>query len=560
MYLSENTPEAQAMRQNVVDLVKSQEPTNFTLALQLMKGGGFVPQTITPIWRYVLENPETKKEVNAVFKQFLPERAYALWKLSFEYEENLSIFAVRCFDELAEFEGFGWENLTKDILSYTFQDTSQTTTFAKKHFLYHPKINQLRLLQAMTTSETDLDLSSFGLTHLPEDIGDLEALTFLNMSYNKISQLPESFYKLTNLNNLYLTDNPIEKDSTFLPTLKAKSPKIWVAYMCQNIGTQDIEQIESIYREILSIFPDHTEAFNSLLNQFNNYKKNKKIIALSEAYPDMSASDSYYGKMIADTFFEEQQYEKALERYEKIVQENPYSEPYTDCSKAYLKLGRFAEAIQSAEKAIRYDDQYLDNYLALIEAHIAHKDFTEALKTIENCRNAITGYDNEFVLLFKTVQIHIALGQVTEAETLYQKILKKRADVEDDWIVKAELCEILNKENEATKWYKKIIQEGYAHNQKARFRLGYLYLKKQLYPKAECIWIENLQYIDSGLITETYLALMCLEVLQGETLRALAYLQKALQDSDAIKSLVKHEPRLDSIRQDARFLKLIRNE
>ena len=59
------------------------------------------------------------------------------------------------------------------------------------------------------TALTSLDLRGNPLTELPERIGDLTALTFLNLSHNQLTTLPESIGGLTALTFLYLIGNQL---------------------------------------------------------------------------------------------------------------------------------------------------------------------------------------------------------------------------------------------------------------------------------------------------------------------------------------------------------------
>ena len=54
-----------------------------------------------------------------------------------------------------------------------------------------------------------LDLSSQGLSSLPESIGNLTNLTELDLSKNQLKSLPESIGNLTNLTLLLLGDNKL---------------------------------------------------------------------------------------------------------------------------------------------------------------------------------------------------------------------------------------------------------------------------------------------------------------------------------------------------------------
>ena len=57
---------------------------------------------------------------------------------------------------------------------------------------------------------TNLNLSNNKLTQMPVEIGQLIQLTTLNLSYNKLTKLPVEIGQLTQLTTLHLSDNMIE--------------------------------------------------------------------------------------------------------------------------------------------------------------------------------------------------------------------------------------------------------------------------------------------------------------------------------------------------------------
>ena len=59
------------------------------------------------------------------------------------------------------------------------------------------------------TALTTLNLGGNELTTLPEQIGNLTALTFLNLSHNQLTTLPEQIGNLTALTSLHLSDNQL---------------------------------------------------------------------------------------------------------------------------------------------------------------------------------------------------------------------------------------------------------------------------------------------------------------------------------------------------------------
>jgi leucine-rich repeat protein SHOC2 len=66
---------------------------------------------------------------------------------------------------------------------------------------------------------TDLDLTEYRLSNLPESIGELTNLRSLKLGYNNIDNLPRSIGKLVNLRNLQLNRNSIKELSKSIEQL-----------------------------------------------------------------------------------------------------------------------------------------------------------------------------------------------------------------------------------------------------------------------------------------------------------------------------------------------------
>ena len=87
----------------------------------------------------------------------------------------------------------------------------QTILAMKELDLSYNKLTELPESIGRLTNLTDLDLSDSNLTELPESIGKLTNLTWLNLSCNNLIKLPESIGKLTNLTWLDLIGNNLTK-------------------------------------------------------------------------------------------------------------------------------------------------------------------------------------------------------------------------------------------------------------------------------------------------------------------------------------------------------------
>ena len=67
-----------------------------------------------------------------------------------------------------------------------------------------------RIAEALRTGADDLDLSSMGLTELPESLGQLTQLKTLRLYRNQLTELPESLGRLTELIDLELDGNRLD--------------------------------------------------------------------------------------------------------------------------------------------------------------------------------------------------------------------------------------------------------------------------------------------------------------------------------------------------------------
>ena len=106
------------------------------------------------------------------------------------------------------------ENCLKKLsIIKTFKDNLQSWVNDEKQ--NHPENNQnintaqQRILKAFETEATLLDLSDLNLYSLPYCIGQLSALTELNVYNNQLVSLPESIRQLSALTKLYVFDNKL---------------------------------------------------------------------------------------------------------------------------------------------------------------------------------------------------------------------------------------------------------------------------------------------------------------------------------------------------------------
>jgi len=129
-----------------------------------------------------------------------------------------------------------------------------------------------RMIEARSNGSISLSLSELRLSSIPEQIGELTALTILDLSVNQLTALPESIGGLTALTNLYLSGNRL----TALP--------------------ESIGGLNALTRLVLSFnqltaLPESIGGLNALTNL---YLDGNRLTALPESIGGLNALTNLY--------------------------------------------------------------------------------------------------------------------------------------------------------------------------------------------------------------------------------------------------------------------------
>jgi tetratricopeptide (TPR) repeat protein len=561
MYLLENTPEAEAMRENVFNLLSSDDDANFELALQIMEAGGFILETTAIIWANILHT-ETKKQqkvrLNYLKKRLSPD-VYALLEKSTQYKTHFQVFARYHFDTLAQHEFMGWQRLAQYILPYAFSYEQEKTDELKLSLLEKPEIPKLELLRAMMNEYKEIYFYNVPLKSLPDEIGELHDLLSLRIQYTQVAVMPESFFNLKNLTTFSFNDTPLAKNEAFLAQFKQCMPLIWAQNKIDNeMYNLDFEGKIALCKEILAACPTHLDTLISLLSAYEDLKDanrfEKALLAYKEfQYLDTSNHASLSSK-VGYLYYSLGDYENSLKYYQRALDLEPnYDENWCNVSCCYRELKQYQEAINTANQAVTLGSIYFRTADVLYYAYKEAGDYQNAVKTCQQYLASYTG--SEIPFRFRLALAYEGLGQTADAEKCYQEIFSYRNEEWEDWYELAEVYRHKGMEKDAIKFYKKHLENGYEKLVDARSELGILYLKNaKTYIEAEILFAQNIE--EEPQEARHYYNFSCAMALQKYKTKALELLQKAIDLDASYGEWVRTDTDFKAYWQDADFVQL----
>jgi Leucine-rich repeat (LRR) protein len=212
MYLLENSPEAVAMRQNVVRLLESNQKENIDLALQLIESGGLhddVENALLELYAFdAFELEEILKlpafmlrviqcvKIHYVKLKHLPEIIFQCPRLRIlqTYETNFMGISDKIADlQHLEVVSFAYDKISEIPEALLSLPKLKDITFS------HNKLTALPAYIKKATKLQSLFAESNKLTTLPEEIGEIKELLHLLLNGNKLIDLPENLWNLPKL-------------------------------------------------------------------------------------------------------------------------------------------------------------------------------------------------------------------------------------------------------------------------------------------------------------------------------------------------------------------------
>lgn len=230
MYLQENTPEAQEMRENITRLLTSEYEPNIAVAFSLIRGGGFDFSFFMPLWEHYHHlswvNASIKEDFEAIVHTYFSGKlqAYLLKEMRELHHDKYKPFEKTDFFEMLVSDGVAtvgelirlWKEepayhnrsaLTRFLLQ---QKASIDKRFFLEKFLYLSQLqmkgisflfededesfDKLAFLKRFVQRNT-LDLSNTGLTSLPAEALQLQGIEVLDLRGTDIRDLPTAILR-----------------------------------------------------------------------------------------------------------------------------------------------------------------------------------------------------------------------------------------------------------------------------------------------------------------------------------------------------------------------------
>ncbi len=164
-----------------------------------------------------------------------------------------------------------------------------------------------------------------------------------------------------------------------------------------------VQEAETIYRQVLDIDPDHADAnhlLGVLLSRVGNHGQAVELISRAIAMaPDQPAYYSNLGNVLKRMG----RPEEAVANYHKALAIKPdYADAHSNLGAVLQELGRLEEAVASYHKALAIKPDYAD----------AHNNLGDVLKRMGRLEEAVASYHKALAIKPDYAEAHVNLGNV----------------------------------------------------------------------------------------------------------------------------------------------------
>jgi tetratricopeptide (TPR) repeat protein len=365
LYVLDQTPQGEILRQKLKMLVESEEIANQSLALQILEAGG-VPDDFKMslfMLSYYYSNENTTQARNLWRKTASKPAKFFVRK----NEYNIPYPSYEIFVMMQNIEDLDEKYYAKTIFrlssgGYGFEYCLKNNILPAKELLdLHTNYNQ----------NTYISFSNENFDKIPPEIGEYTNLENINIDYSKITDVPEEFFNLKKLRYFSYTSSLLQDNQEIIKKINARIPMLKAQkyfekaenYSYSNKYTQAIKELE----KAVEIVPEFTDAWKTMGQYALNGKKYTEAIRPLETAIAQNANDAYCMRNLIEALYRGKEYEKCARTGEQITQDTTKMQLLQDNEYAiadfwfYKALGHFyigehQNSIKSNEECIKVNN------------------------------------------------------------------------------------------------------------------------------------------------------------------------------------------------------------
>ena len=171
-------------------------------------------------------------------------------------------------------------------------------------------------------------------------------------------------------------------------------------------------------------------------------------------------------------FYNQKEYEKALNVFEKIL-EHTNSSPaiYNNIAMCYFNIGNFDKAIEFFIKALSIDNTLVQSYVNLADIYYRQQRFLEAIELLQN---AVYYVPDNNILKHYLARVYMADARMDLAIPLLDEVIEKDFNNYDAHWDLGRVCFELGEYNGAIEHFEKVA-EACPNNELILYQLGQAY-------------------------------------------------------------------------------------
>ena len=255
---------------------------------------------------------------------------------------------------------------------------------------------------------------------------------------------------------------------------------------------------------------------------------------------------------LADVYFAEFRMDEARALYERSLEINPTSSrPYVGLGKVYSYIRLYERAIETYTRLVELEPTSYQAYRGLGDVYADIQRYEEAIASYQRALELSPENPDANRLLG---DVYAAMGQYEEAITLYNRTIELLPDDENAYLGRGNVYASLERFDMAIADTTAAIalQPTLAP---AHVQRGQVYSELEQYQAAEADFQQAIQIEPLNVLA--YYNMACVSALTGDTVRALRFLQRAIDINPMVREWAQEDSDLASVRDNSDFQALL---